>query len=441
MDERWLKRIQERLANNEQKAPEGLWDEIERSLDKTVLPVNDKLTGRIVVMSRRWRIVAAAVIAIFVIITGSILFFDTNLKDVVPENYTSETKPEGGSADASIVAKANIDEFVGNEQSNNISGVGAASIIKRESKAVVTNQIDDEVVARVVGEKSAVCQDSVDVKQRVDNRTNEKEDQKPFVFGNGESDYERMQGNTYYVHDIGSNEKNDGKWNVGLYASNSINGNSTVSNGYRNFKIGANPFAVIPGKTDWTHNAMANIMLNNLNTSTMTDIKHHLPVRVGASVNYALTDRWGLESGLAYTVLASDLRSGSANDYYETEQKLHYLGIPLKVNFKIWGNEHFSVYAAAGGMMEIPVAGQSKTDYINNGHVVENDSESVNPKRLQWSISADVGAQYNISSVVGVYVEPGVGYYFDDGSDVLTLYKEKKLAFDFQLGVRFNFNN
>ena len=182
-------------------------------------------------------------------------------------------------------------------------------------------------------------------------------------------------------------------------------------------------------------------MLNNLNTTTTTDIKHHLPVRVGVSVNYDLTDRWGVESGLAYTILASDLRSGGTNDYYETKQKLHYLGIPLKTNFKIWSNKRFSVYAAAGGMMEIPVAGQSRTNYVNNGHVVGNDSEDVNPDKLQWSINANLGVQYNISNLLGIYLEPGVGYYFDDGSDVLTIYKEKKCNFDFQLGVRFNLNN
>ena len=69
------------------------------------------------------------------------------------------------------------------------------------------------------------------------------------------------------------------------------------------------------------------------------------------------------------------------------------------------------------------------------------DSEDVNPDKLQWSINANLGVQYNISNLLGIYLEPGVGYYFDDGSDVLTIYKEKKCNFDFQLGVRFNLNN
>ena len=38
---------------------------------------------------------------------------------------------------------------------------------------------------------------------------------------------------------------------------------------------------------------------------------------------------------------------------------------------------------------------------------------------------------------VGVYVEPGVSYYFDDRSPLSTIYKEKPLNFNLNLGVRY----
>ena len=38
---------------------------------------------------------------------------------------------------------------------------------------------------------------------------------------------------------------------------------------------------------------------------------------------------------------------------------------------------------------------------------------------------------------VGVYVEPGVSYYFDDRSTLSTIYKEKPLNFNLNLGVRY----
>ena len=47
--------------------------------------------------------------------------------------------------------------------------------------------------------------------------------------------------------------------------------------------------------------------------------------------------------------------------------------------------------------------------------------------------------QLNLSSVVGLYVEPGVSYYFDNGSSVSNIYKEKPLNFNLEFGLRFSF--
>ena len=49
----------------------------------------------------------------------------------------------------------------------------------------------------------------------------------------------------------------------------------------------------------------------------------------------------------------------------------------------------------------------------------------------------DILRQYDFSKLVGVYLEPGVSYYFDNGSDVRTIYKDKPFNFNLNLGVRF----
>ena len=64
-----------------------------------------------------------------------------------------------------------------------------------------------------------------------------------------------------------------------------------------------------------------------------------------------------------------------------------------------------------------------------------------NPEKLkntfQWSLSAAAGAQFKITEKLGIYAEPGVVYYFDDGSNVNTIRKEHPFNFNIQLGVRF----
>ena len=66
-------------------------------------------------------------------------------------------------------------------------------------------------------------------------------------------------------------------------------------------------------------------------------------------------------------------------------------------------------------------------------------SEKETVKPLQFSVSGAVGAQLNATKRVGVYVEPGVAYYFDDGSDIQTIRKENPFNFNIQAGIRLTY--
>lgn len=64
------------------------------------------------------------------------------------------------------------------------------------------------------------------------------------------------------------------------------------------------------------------------------DIKHHQPISVGVSVRKSLGKGFSVESGLTYTLLSSDVKLVDGNQ--EVEQKLHYVGIPLRANWNFW---------------------------------------------------------------------------------------------------------
>ena len=51
----------------------------------------------------------------------------------------------------------------------------------------------------------------------------------------------------------------------------------------------------------------------------------------------------GYRDGSTYTLLSTDLRSGSQDSYFEEEQRLHYVGIPLKVDRRLWSNKRFEI--------------------------------------------------------------------------------------------------
>ena len=163
-------------------------------------------------------------------------------------------------------------------------------------------------------------------------------------------------------------------------------------------------------------------------------VSHRQPIRFGLTLCYRLNDQWSIESGLVYSRLSSDytyLLGGVA--YAHGEQKLNYLGIPLKVNHQLWNNRHFGVYVAAGGMMEKMIKGTHQT--TENG---QEQTTDVSIRPLQFSVNGAIGMEYHLTNLMSIYAEPGVGYYFDNGSNVPTYYQEKPFSFNLNVGLRFS---
>ena len=82
----------------------------------------------------------------------------------------------------------------------------------------------------------------------------------------------------------------------------------------------------------------------------------------------------------------------------------------------------------------------AEADYNVKNDTDEDGTKKENTKRdrVQFSGKASLGAQYDISPSVGLYIEPGAKYYFDNGSDIENTFKDKKLNFNLQFGLRFN---
>ena len=195
--------------------------------------------------------------------------------------------------------------------------------------------------------------------------------------------------------------------------------------------------AVGPDDVMWADNPQLGIGIFNQGKSVKTEYKHRLPVRVGLNVAYRLTDRLSVESGVSYTRLSSDMKDGTKNNYSSSSQKLDYIGVPLNVKYRAFGYRRLSVYASAGLLTEKCVSGKATHEYVISGEKKKHEAEDVAAKPWQLSVNAALGAQFDVLRNVGVYVEPGVSYYFDDRSPLSTIYKEKPLNFNLNLGVRY----
>ena len=221
------------------------------------------------------------------------------------------------------------------------------------------------------------------------------------------------------------------RWTLSTSAMTGM-GASSVTNSTATYVEAVGPDDVI-----WADNPQLGIGIFNQGKSVKTEYKHRLPVRVGLNVAYRLTDRLSVESGVSYTRLSSDMKDGTKDNYSSGSQILDYIGVPLNVKYRAFGYRRLSVYASAGLLTEKCVSGKTTHEYVISGEKKKHETEDVAAKPWQLSVNAALGAQFDVLRNVGVYVEPGVSYYFDDRSPLSTIYKEKPLNFNLNLGVRY----
>ena len=146
------------------------------------------------------------------------------------------------------------------------------------------------------------------------------------------------------------------------------------------------------------------------------NIHHYQPMRFGLSLRYRITDRWSIESGLSYTRLSSDISTTVDGVTTVTEQHLNYIGLPLNISYDLWKSNHFGLYVTAGGTIE----------------------KSLDTSPWQFSLNGAVGAEYKLTDFFSLYAEPGLGYYFKDGSTTPTIFQDRPLNINLSFGLRFN---
>lgn len=164
--------------------------------------------------------------------------------------------------------------------------------------------------------------------------------------------------------------------------------------------------------------------------------RHYMPLVIGLSLNKSLSSRWSIETGLRYTFLRSDFLSESELMHKETIQRIHYIGVPLKLNYRICTYNGFSLYGQGGGALDIPVYGtQSILEYSPKLGTTNKDFLHINAP-LQWSVEGGLGIQYHFIPSFSIYAEPSFRYYFNTGSDIKTIRQDKPFEFTIPIGLR-----
>lgn len=459
MEKDWKKDLRTKMQDYDSPEPEGLWADIAASLDR------DGLSSGLSRKQHRGRVVkilsgfaaAAAVLLLALILwpqpenSVDVLSDASGQGAAEPEEIVSGTELPG--EEASVDAP--VDDVVSGQWnpdavsvSKNAKDVSSESAVdtqsgkhSREGKApidVVKKEVLPEDLLADAGEVAGVDhiqQDNASAGAAGTGQEDMQED-------NLQKYIEKYSWPADNVPDmkgrLSAGDKRKSIISTDIFFSN-LPGSADSRSGYES--LFASPVSL---QRDQVHEMITvsspgEVTLFSDEKDLNTEVRHRQPVRAGVSFRYDLGRRWSIETGLTYTMLSSDIDAGSEFRRCLIERKLHYIGIPLNASYDFLQKKRWSMYATAGGMLEKCVSGREVAEYVSNGVTSSTDTHEISVRELQWSVNAAVGAEFNFTPLIGIFAEPGVSWFFDNGSQIETIYQDRPFNFNFRVGLRFSF--
>lgn len=394
MSDNWEEQLRKKLENYEMEPPPGLWEDICKQMDK---PLGLKPVYRLTGTAQRWWAAAAAVL----LLVGCFVIYEMSDSeqpllqvDAVPQHQTQQQPSSEQPSSEPEVTLLPTSERPSSPQ-HSMKAVAPVTSISEE--LVQTTPLTEEL------QTAAVEQHEESVEQ----------EQKPVPEAPATEELPVPS----EIPDLPMAPVERKKWSLGLKASGGL---LAANNSVQTDRLyHSDAYFEKTGKFDY-----ANGTWQEASSYTLTEhvAKHHLPLRFGLSLQYQLHPRLALLCGISYTRLSSDF-SFPLYQNISYSQKLHYIGIPLGVAWQLWKANRFSFYCSGGAMVEKCVSVSLDGDYTGK-------------KPWQWSVNAAAGAEYAFNALLGAYLEPSLGYYFSDGTQLEHYYKEHPLAPSIEFGLR-----
>ncbi len=428
MKDDWTYDLKKRMADYGENPPEGLWDE----LNSALATAGKTGATRHTLIVRFARVAAIAAVVAILFMAG--YFYDKHTHELSALNVPmlsettgvekiwedSDMLPETGSAGGFVISDTSILPAESLRPAVYGQLVDPTDHSSTENEATESEPVPVLKTEQVVNEGILTGADLTPTREKtVSKRLPDPEPAR------STREY-RMRQAAHSVRSSG--------FGVGLYASNSVAGTDVNISSVDNAMVDS------PGMSGMLSGAFGiwknDVELFKDKARQHQEYRHHKPIRTGLSVSYALNDRLSVSTGLLYSRLTSDLEYDEGQLFCAGHRTLHYLGIPLTVNYRLYTWRNFDVYASAGTVAEKCVSGHLERRFFDNGELTSSESADVMETRWQVSVNAAAGVQLRLADHVGLYAEPGVGYYIDNGSDIDTYYKEKPLNLNFNIGLR-----
>ena len=168
---------------------------------------------------------------------------------------------------------------------------------------------------------------------------------------------------------------------------------------------------------------------------SFSNVNYSLPLSFGLKVRNKFSERLSVETGLIYTYLQTDF-SNSGFSTTDARLGLHYLGIPVSLNVKVWNNPKWEIYVSGGGMVEKGLRSIYQQTQ-NNTFQTWFTTAQTNIVGFQFSVNSAVGLSYKIMPKIGIFFEPQFSYYFENGQPI-SIRSHLPTVFGLQIGLRYN---
>lgn len=220
-----------------------------------------------------------------------------------------------------------------------------------------------------------------------------------------------------------STQSGTGNWNVGLLAS------------------------ITPEILTLSDVAPTVLMNNSFSYRSMNRVnaKHDLPIMVGASIGIPLAKGFSVHTGLNYAYIHSTITNENTltGDYSVNNQKLHYLGIPVMLSYKIFDYKIVQCYISGGGMAEKGLVKVVQTyTFDQTNALLDSDSNEELIKGFQFSLTANVGLGVRVYKGLNLFFEPGFTWYIPNNPSPQpeNIRTEHPYNLSLTAGLRYNLN-
>ena len=390
MKERWIDDIKVEMQEFESDSPKGLWESIE-----------GRLPASKVAPTHSWWGWAAAAGALAVAGASAFLFF----RPISPQEVISVEKAEP------VVAL------------NDVLPDPSDQIVRLQEIVEPVAVSQPKEAQRP--EKSAVSQKTEAIRETTAVREAETAQETETVQEPESLPWEEFSQETRVARKTPQN-----RVSVGLAASGAASFSQTAL-------IGGGPlFGVGLDAVSWEDSPKLGLAVVNQGKDIESELRHKVPVRLTLGVSYAITDRLSVVSGLSHTLLLSEYKEGTQQNYKSGEQRVEYVGVPINLKYDFYSSTRLDVYASAGLTLDKCIKANRTDDYFLSGENRLKEVISLGEHPFQLSAGAAFGAEYRIYDSLWLFGECGLAYFFNDRSSLEILYKERPLNATFNLGIR-----